>query len=281
MKSTVKLLIFVITLLAVAASAYAQSPREQLNQMVAQLQKTPSDSALREKIIKLAPTMKPSPALPDTAVAFEGRAQFAFKSAKSEGDYLAAAQEYEKAVAIAPWVLGYYADLCMIYEKAGKLEDAKRHCGFYLLGLTDPAQTTDVKRRIAGLEFGIEKANSPQAREATLLQKVEGARFVDDRYRAPGGRLSYDDIFEIKNGILYRSIRIYSLGSGNTRMISFYGHDQPGLYSVGQALYRDDAFTITSDGITCVYRIRSDGKALLTRCSNWLTNAPENDIPRQ
>jgi hypothetical protein len=180
---------FAFAALALGGIVNAQSPREQLQQMVEQLQKTPNDPALREKIIKLAPTLKPSPVLPDTAITFEGRAQFAFKSAKSEDDFLAAAQEYEKAVAAAPWVPGYYADLCTIYEKAGKFEDAKRHCGFYLNSLTDPAQMTDVKRRIAGLEFGIEKAaadkrrameeaNSPQAREAALLSKVEGARFV-------------------------------------------------------------------------------------------------------
>jgi hypothetical protein len=184
MKSISKLIIFIFTFLALAASAYAQSPREELQQMVQKLQKTPSDNALREKIIKLAPTLHPSPALPDTAIAFEGRAQFAYKNAKSEGDFLAAAREYEKAVAVAPWVPGYYSDLCMIYEKAGKYEDAKRHCGFYLIGLTDPAQMTDVKRRIAGLEFGIEKANSPAAQAdrerdefAIFLRQNEGAIF--------------------------------------------------------------------------------------------------------
>lgn len=178
MKSTRKLLIFAFTFLALAASAYAQPPREQLKQMVQQLQKTPSDSALREKIIKLARTMRPAPALPDTAIAFEGRAQFAFRSAKSENDFLAAAQEYEKAVTVAPWVPGYYSDLCTIYEKAGKYEDAKRHCGFYLTGLTDPTQMTDVKRRIAGLEFGIEKANLPQALVQQLQSKYGNRRLT-------------------------------------------------------------------------------------------------------
>ena len=180
---------FVLLMLSNAANA--ESLREQFNYMVEQLQQSPNDNALRENIIKLAPTLKPSPTLPDAAITFEGRAQFAFRSAKSEDDYLAAAREYEKAVAVAPWVLGYYADLCTIYEKAGKFEDAKRHCEFYLAGLADTAQKTDVKRRIAGLEFGIEKANSPQAREAAkqaaitlqkqrdeeLIRNLEGVRF--------------------------------------------------------------------------------------------------------
>ena len=187
MKFTTNFLALIFGLL-LANIAHAETPREQLKQMVGQLQQNPDDDALRAKIIKLAPTLKPSPALPDAAVTFEGRAQFAFRSAKSEEDYLAAAREYEKAVAAAPWVLGYYADLCTIYEKAGKFEDAKRHCGFYLIGLTDPAQMTDVKRRIAGLEFGIEKAekaNSPQAREAAEQQAAMAAvqRLEGDWYR--------------------------------------------------------------------------------------------------
>lgn len=194
----INIMLVLIFGLLLANAANAESPREQLKQMVEQLQQTPNDNTLREKIIKLAPTLKPSPALPDAAITFEGRAQFAFRSAKTEDDYLAAAQEYEKAVAAAPWVLGYYTDLCTIYEKAGKFEDAKRHCGFYLIGLTDAAQITDVKRRIGGLEFGIEKANSPEAREAALLSKMicpwgngEGNTMINVDYGR--GSLTYVD----------------------------------------------------------------------------------------
>lgn len=255
MTSQARSLLAFILLAMFAGPVSAQSPREQLNQMVQQLQKTPTDNALREKIIKLARTMKPSPALPDTAVAFEGRAQFAFKSAKSEGDYLAAAQEYEKAVTVAPWVLGYYSDLCTIYEKAGKFEDAKRHCGFYLTGLTDPAQMTDVKRRIAGLEFGIEKvatdkrrvaeeANSPQAIEAALLSKVEGARFV---FRDTGFKPARVEFFEIKGRTLHITVN--------------------GL--VDRISYRDGAFTQTFDnGGMRVIRIRPDAQSLTMQYNN-------------
>jgi hypothetical protein len=260
MKTTSKLLILGFSFLALATSAHAESPREQLNQMVQQLQKSPTDNALREKIIKLTRTIKPSPAVPDAAVAFEGRAQFAFRSAKSEGDFLAAAQEYEKAVAVAPWVSGYYADLCTIYEKAGKFEDAKRHCGFYLIGLTDPAQITDVKRRIAGLEFGIEKANSPQARKATLLEKVEGARFVDRvtsaKFGLQPGSWEWDEIFEIKDQKLHITFKIYA--------------GRRPVHPVDPIPYRDGAFTETlEDGTTRALRIRPDGQALIRPDHTW------------
>jgi len=38
-------------------SAYAQTPREEMQQMVAQLQKTSNDKALRDTIIKLVAEM--------------------------------------------------------------------------------------------------------------------------------------------------------------------------------------------------------------------------------
>ena len=284
MKSTINFLVLIFGLLLVNI-ATAESPHEQLQQMVEQLQKTPNDNALREKIIRLAPTLKPSPALPDAAITFEGRAQFAFKSAKSEDDFLAAAREYEKAVAAAPWVLGYYADLCTIYEKAGKFEDAKRHCGFYLIGLADPAQVTDVKRRIAGLEFGIEKANSPQANEVSLLEKVEGARFVN--HQDDGGPV-FDRIYEIKDRTLCITLKIYSLKTEYGQAVD--GHKQLGEYSQDRISYRDGAFiqtkyvdstqtgALVQTKVTFVFSIRPDGQALIVQRND----GPEPvTIPRQ
>jgi hypothetical protein len=281
MKTTGKFIILVLTLFALTASAYAQSPREELQQIVEQLQKTPTDNALREKIIQLAPTLNPSPALPDAAIAFEGRGQFAFRSAKSEDDFLVAAQEYEKAVAAAPWVPGYYADLCTIYEKAGKFEDARRNCGFYLIGLTDPAQMTDVKRRIAGLEFGIEKAaaakvvaDTPQAREAALLEKVKGAKFVMRQSRKTTGFPgTADEIFEIKDRTLHHTLRIYSIESPAT----MHGHGQPGEYLVDRIAYRDGVFTQrTVTGYTTLYWIRPDGQTLVIQYQG----GGKGEIPR-
>lgn len=159
MKTACKLIILALTILALAASAYAESPSEQLQQMVEQLQKTPGDNALREKIIKYAVALKPAPALPDEAVRSTGRSMFIFKTAKNDADYLDAAREYENAVASAPWVASYYADLCTIYEKASKYTEAKRACDFALIGTTDSGQAVELKQRIAGFEIGIERSS--------------------------------------------------------------------------------------------------------------------------
>ena len=212
MKLTMKLLAVIFGVL-LANAAVADSPREQLKQMVDQLQKSPSDNALREKIIRLALELKPAPAVPDAAVEFEGRGQFAFSHAKSSDDFIAAAREYEKAVAAAPWVSGYYSDLCTIYEKAGKFEDAKRNCEFSLIGLADAARITDIKRRIAGLKYGMEQNSSTavveqdKKNEEEFIKKLDGARFVKREHwdYQGGGFADYSQIYEIRGNRAFRA----------------------------------------------------------------------------
>lgn len=63
MNTTVKLAIAILFMMGLNASAYGQSPREHLQQMVDQLQETPNDNALRQRIIKLGIEMKPVPTL--------------------------------------------------------------------------------------------------------------------------------------------------------------------------------------------------------------------------
>ncbi len=123
--------------------------------------------------------------MPTEAEKFEGRAQFAFGHAKLPADYLDAAREYEKAIAAAPWVAGYYADLCTIYEKAENYTEAKKSCEFFLASSPSAQDASDVRKRIAGLEFAIEKANAPLLRAAkereqqdAYLRSIDGARFV-------------------------------------------------------------------------------------------------------
>jgi tetratricopeptide (TPR) repeat protein len=127
-------LILVLMFLA-SSSVHAQfsNPQQTLNQYIADLQKNPSDYALREKIIRHVQAMKPAPSIPLEAEKFEGRAEFAFKHAKSEADFLDAAHEYGKALLIAPWAGPYYFNQGLAYEKAGKLAEARRSFELYLL----------------------------------------------------------------------------------------------------------------------------------------------------
>lgn len=122
-----------------------------------------------------------------------------------------------------------------------------------------------------------EKVNSPQAREAELLQKVEGAKFVDshtpESLGLKPGALAFDEIFEIRDRALHVTFKIYYIRSG-----SVYGHREPGEY-VGETIpYRDGAFTQTLyNGDRAVIRIGSDAQALIRENKFGY----KSEIPRQ
>lgn len=176
MKSARKLILVVFAFLAPVSSAYAQSQHEQLNQMVQQLQKAPSDTALREKIINLAAGIKPASLVPTAAERLEGRAQYAFKNAKSEAEILDAAREYLKAVEAAPWVAGYYFDLCTILEKANRPAEAIRACKLYLIAAPAAPDAGDVRKRVAGLEYAVERlrGNVTRRHECVNMSDIYG-----------------------------------------------------------------------------------------------------------
>ena len=94
----------------IAQATASSSLRDQLQQLTAQLQQSPGDQALREKIIALALTLNPKSAAPDAAIMAEGAAEYAFKNAKSNGVFSDAAKQYEKALLAAPWLAADYLD---------------------------------------------------------------------------------------------------------------------------------------------------------------------------
>ncbi len=176
-----------ILLFAILPVAQAQLPQQTLNQYIADLQKNPNDNALREKIIRHVQTMKPAPTIPLEAEKFEGRAEYAIRNAKTEADFLDAAKEYEKALLIAPWVPAFYFNQGVAFEKAGKLMEAKRGFEVYLLAVPNAQDARDVRKRIAGLEYAMEKAtkeSSPQEvatkqqkEYEDWLRKIDGRRY--------------------------------------------------------------------------------------------------------
>lgn len=111
--------IFVIIFIMATGAVCAESPREQLKQMVGQLQKTPSDDALREQVIHLARETKPKPTIPHEALRLENAGLALFKKAKTQQDFQAAVHEYEQALRLAPWAASIYFGLGEAYEKLG------------------------------------------------------------------------------------------------------------------------------------------------------------------
>ena len=159
-----------------------------LNQYVSSLRTNPNDYALREKIIKLAQAMKPAPNIPEEAERFMARGAVAVKTAKTEGDFQDAVDEFEKATLAAPWLPAAYYNLGIAQDKAGKYGEAVRNLRLYLVAAPDATDAKAVKTLIYEIEYRQEKAakeSSPEAVAAkkrnefeAWLKKLDGAHFV-------------------------------------------------------------------------------------------------------
>lgn len=159
MKFASKLLMIVLTFVAVAASAYAQSPREQLNQMVQQLQKTPADNALREKIIKLAAGIKPAPAIPEEANRAFVKGNVFQKEAKDVSGYGLAVSAYRDALRAAPWWGDAYYNLAVALESAGKFDEAIISLRNYMVSVSPGSpEAREAQNKIYALEAKKEMA---------------------------------------------------------------------------------------------------------------------------
>lgn len=160
MKSTGKLIIFVLAFVAVAASAYAQSPHEELQQMVGQLQKTPYDTALREKIITFSTSIKPVPAIPEEARRSFIIGEALFKQAKNLRPAYEAADAFHTAATLAPWWGNAYWNLAVARQLAGQYASAKEALRLYLLTHPSAADRRTAQDRLYAIEADIITAKS-------------------------------------------------------------------------------------------------------------------------
>lgn len=225
-------LIFMIIYVLMSVTQ-AQSPQKTLNQYISDLQTNPNDTVLREKIIKLVQTMKRAPAIPVDAEKYEGRAEFAFKNAKSDADFLDAAKEYEKALLVAPWAPAYYFNQGVAYEKAGKLKESKQSFEFYLLAVPDAKDAREVRKRIAGLEYAIEKAvkepiqtivvEKKQESFEDLLKKLDGRRYIFHPSRYTGVK----PVIDVTGKFFVLGV-IYDAGSDAARSAGAGYHENHG-----------------------------------------------------
>jgi hypothetical protein len=188
MKTTSQLFIVVFTLLTLTASADAQFPREQLQQMVEQLQKTPSDQALRERAIALAAEFKPTPVVPEDARRAFIRGNTAFAAAKDPAGFSRAIERFEEASALAPWWADPYFNLAKACEGAQDFDRALRALTYYRATATTEAD----RRQALDLTYALEEkrdlkktdaasASAVAAKQAVLTEQAK--RFEGDWYR--------------------------------------------------------------------------------------------------
>lgn len=186
MTSTGKLLIGIFTFLALTASGYAQTPREQLQQMVEQLQKMPNDNALREKIIKFATTLKPAPAIPEEANRAFVKGNVFQKEAKDVAGYEMGISSYREALRFAPWWGDAYFNLSIAQESTGKFSEAIASIRFYMASVSvGGAEMREAQNKIYALEAKGELA-SKQAVVKAAAEKERQRPSVEGKWTMSG-----------------------------------------------------------------------------------------------
>ena len=226
MKSPGKRLIVALALLALTASLYAQSPREQLQLLTAQLQKTPNDSALRERIIKLATSIKPAPAIPEEAREPFVMGATVLKKAGDPTGISKAVDLFTQALNVAPWFADAYYNRAIARETAGRFEAAMEDLKVYLeFNLTD-TEHRDAQDKIYALKADAQLASAKKAAQDKIASADETKRQIQQ------ARL--DVITQIKNVVGNRRYNNSMLSySGDSRHM-FDGVNQEELFGRGK-----------------------------------------------
>jgi tetratricopeptide (TPR) repeat protein len=175
MKRIMNSLLLVCIYLMVSGSVQAETPRQQLNQMIQQLQQTPNDNALREKIIKLAQELKPAPAIPEEAERHMARGTAAFKGAKSTSDYQDAVREFEQATLAAPWYGDAWYNLGVAQDKAEQYEAALRSLKLARLAAPDAKEIKDLMYEVEYRNDKVKSAPAPAG-----MVKIPGGKFMSE-----------------------------------------------------------------------------------------------------
>lgn len=154
-----------IVALAPARARAQASPSETLRQYVLELQKTPDDAAVRERIIRFVQTMNPAPELPEDArrACIEG--QTLFRLAKEQrGGFDLSIDAYRQCLLLAPWLPEAYNNYAFALEAAGRFDEAIAAARLYLASNPGPEEARRAQDKI--YEIGAEKKLAAARRSA-------------------------------------------------------------------------------------------------------------------
>ena len=260
------------------AHAESTTPSLSLEQYVSDLQRNPGDSALREKIIKLAQAMNPSPAIPEEARRHYVLAKTLFEGAKELDDLNDSVAEFRKALLVAPWWPEANRDLGLVLEAAGQFDEATTYVKLYMATHLSDDQTRAAQDEIYKIEAKKQLATKaaqksrPEAIAAkqeneyeAWLKKLDGARYVNDE--TPGVL----DVIEIRGAQFVVGIICGASNTGCGRDYGYGFHEQsrtpihnrggsismPGPFGVDEYTY-----AISPDGETVTSKQLRGGRTL-------------------
>jgi hypothetical protein len=188
--------VLALGLLGLALTALAQTNRERLNEYVTELQKSPDEVSLREKIIKLSQQLKPPLEIPEDAKRHMARGKAAFETAKNENDFGDAVSEFKQASLSAPWWGAVYFNLGRAQDKAGDDAAAKASLELYLLSSPSQADAETAKSLIYEIEFKLEKQQAEHARSEQKRESQAATGALLSNMKAKLGRVIYNAEYE-------------------------------------------------------------------------------------
>jgi len=230
LKKICLLTLMVLTLLFTSETfVQAETPQNTLTQLISDLQKNPNDNALREKIIRHVQTMRPAPAVPEEAKKYINRGMAAAEDAKNEKDFKDAADEFQKAVNIAPWLGAGYRGLAVTQDKAGHYSQALQNLKLYLLTNPPAADAEAAKTLRDKIEYRMEKAAKTVKLDGEWTGTIDQPEV--DKY---GKTLTGHDVYRIETD--GRNVKIILVSVANLKPYSFFGnkYNQP----IGQIVFK-------------------------------------------
>ena len=132
---------------------------------------------IRLAIFQVVRRLDPQPAIPDGTIGLEGRAEAAIKAAQNPRDYGDANEAYRLAIRQAPWVPRLYFNRSVVAEKTGDNQGAVTYLTYYLQAAPDADDATEVKKKIGGLQYLLDKATA--AKEAIQSAADQQARAAE------------------------------------------------------------------------------------------------------
>ncbi|MFZ1085395.1 MAG: hypothetical protein WAN35_10550 [Terracidiphilus sp.] len=173
---------------AISASLAA---RRQLDAYLLEFQSKPDDGILRQKIVTLAKTMNPEPALPQAAEDDFSQATTLLKSAARTDDFKAAAKLFEQAAAQAPWYADadYFAGVA--YARADCFDDVRRNLELYQAAVrpgADAGKAMELQHDLDRQQFELQltaamqkfSADPSDAARIGIIKLVQAAKIQPD-----------------------------------------------------------------------------------------------------
>jgi tetratricopeptide (TPR) repeat protein len=121
-----------------------------LKASVAEVKSRPNDMVARERVIRLAHTMKSPPEIPEEAREHYVIAATLVEAAKNRSGFESAIEQYKAALMAAPWWADAYKKLAIAQKAADHYDDAIASLHLYLL--TQPADARDAQDEIYKLK---------------------------------------------------------------------------------------------------------------------------------